>query len=78
MTLKDGIKSAIGKYNMYCVDDYPALIKGYETTPSAYVTPILTVSKAEGGYTARTYCDGGAQTLAIAIMAFATASISIY
>ena len=78
-----GVVLEIGTYNKYCVSDYPASIALYtvagQTTYNGYdaKTGLLKYAKINGAFEAKTYCDGGAQALALATVAAAAVSVSM-
>ena len=78
-----GVVLEIGTYTKYCVSDYPATITSYtvagQTSYNGYdaKTGLLKYAKINGAFEAKTYCDGGAQALALATVAAAAVSVSM-
>jgi hypothetical protein len=77
-----GLTKNLGEANLYCDSSYPTTIKNYkDTTKTASydaATGLVVTLKANGAQQLKSYCDGGAQTLAVATMAVAAAAISMY
>ena len=77
-----GLKNVVGYYNKVCFTDYPAVISNFydKTKYEGYdsKTGTGTALKANGAYQFKVYCDGGANALAFATIAAASATISMY
>ena len=77
-----GLTKNLGEANLVCDYKYPTTIAGYkDTTKNASydaATGLVVTLKANGAQQFKSYCDGGAQTLAVATMAVAAAAISMY
>ena len=76
---KYGLPNVVGEAVKYCTNDYPKTIADYATSDiKTYADDVLTYNAANGNIAFKTYCDGGAATLAAATAAVAVATISLY
>ena len=75
-----GLPLALKTYTKLCKNDYPSDIKGYALAPSKWdaATNTVTTDPATGSLVLKSYCDGGAQALAVAAAATAAITVSLY
>ena len=78
-----GLTSTVGEYNKFCTTNYPRMITDYTTAGSTSYssydakTGLLKFTQAKGAVEMKSYCDGGAQALALATVAAAAVSVSM-
>ena len=74
-----GLPTVVGEATKYCNRDYPAKVASYEASDKNSIDDdVLTYTAAYGNVAFKSYCDGGAATLAAATAAVAVATISLY
>ena len=75
-----GLDLKLKSYTKICQADYPAAFKGYAKSPSKWdaAKHLATTDPDSGSIEYKTYCDGGAQALAVAAAAAAAITVSLY